>query len=248
MPAHVPARMHHPRAEIAVTTDPRVIGPGMAVLPPLPRMLFWLGYVTEQALVVNVRGFGLVLISGCGHPRIEQILGITEQVLDIPIRAVVGGLHLPVHAARTPLIPQAVLGNPHPPWHPVSERDAEHVLEEIQARGPRVIALSGHDSTPWTYDAFSRRFGDRYRTLRVGEELRITAADVRPQGADDGRDRQDHQDSEHGRRAPRQHSQIPIDHITGCPARTQHLRAPYVLAPESAGNACATSTANQLSP
>ena len=47
------------------------------------------------------------------------------------------------------------------------------MLEEIQARGPRVIALSGHDSTPWTYDAFSRR----YRTLRVGEELRITAAD-----------------------------------------------------------------------
>jgi hypothetical protein len=34
----------------------RVIGPGLAVLPPLPRMLFWPGYVTEQALVVNVRG------------------------------------------------------------------------------------------------------------------------------------------------------------------------------------------------
>jgi 7,8-dihydropterin-6-yl-methyl-4-(beta-D-ribofuranosyl)aminobenzene 5'-phosphate synthase len=49
----------------------------MAVLPPLPRMLFWLGYVTEQALVVNVAGFGLVLISGCGHPRIEQILGVS---------------------------------------------------------------------------------------------------------------------------------------------------------------------------
>jgi hypothetical protein len=36
--------------------------------------------------------------------------------------------------------------------------------------------LSGHDSNPWTYDAFSRRFGDRYRTLRVGEELLITGA------------------------------------------------------------------------
>jgi 7,8-dihydropterin-6-yl-methyl-4-(beta-D-ribofuranosyl)aminobenzene 5'-phosphate synthase len=107
----------------------------MAVLPPLPRMLFRLGYVTEQALVVNVPGFGLVLISGCGHPRIEQILGVTEQVLDIPIRAVVGGLHLPVHAAGTPLIPQAVPGNPHPPWQPISERGAEHVLEEIEARG-----------------------------------------------------------------------------------------------------------------
>jgi hypothetical protein len=36
--------------------------------------------------------------------------------------------------------------------------------------------LSSHDSTPWTFDAFCRRFGDRYRTLHVGEELRVTAA------------------------------------------------------------------------
>ena len=107
----------------------------------------------------------------------EQILAVTEQVLDVPIRAVVGGLHLPAHAARTPLVPQAVLGNPHPPWQPISERDAGHVLDQIEARGPRVIALSGHDSTPWAYDAFRRRLAGRYRTLRAGEELRITAAD-----------------------------------------------------------------------
>jgi 7,8-dihydropterin-6-yl-methyl-4-(beta-D-ribofuranosyl)aminobenzene 5'-phosphate synthase len=178
VPAYVPTLMHHPRADIAVTTGPRVIAPAMAVLPPLPRMLFWAGYIAEQALVVNVRGFGLVLISGCGHPRIEQILGITERILDVPIHAVVGGLHLPVHAAGTPLMPQAVIGNPHPPWRPIGERDAEHVLEEIQARGPRLIALSGHDSTPWTFDTFTRCFGDRYRTLRAGEELRITAANA----------------------------------------------------------------------
>ncbi|MGN6677535.1 MAG: MBL fold metallo-hydrolase, partial [Streptosporangiaceae bacterium] len=131
LPAHVPTQMGHARADVIVTTGPRVIGPGLAVLPPLPRMLFWLGYIAEQAMVVNVRGYGLVLITGCGHPPIEQILGVTERVLDVPIRAVVGGLHLPVHAARTPLVPQAVLGNPNPPWQPISERDAEFVIEEI---------------------------------------------------------------------------------------------------------------------
>jgi 7,8-dihydropterin-6-yl-methyl-4-(beta-D-ribofuranosyl)aminobenzene 5'-phosphate synthase len=147
----------------------------MAVLPPLPRMLFWAGYVSEQALVVNVRGFGLVLISGCGHPPIERILGVTERVLDVPVRAVVGGLHLPVHAAGTPLVPQAVLGNPYPPWRPIGEADVAHVLDEIEARGPRIVALSGYDSTPWTFEAFTGRFGERYRTLRAGEELRISA-------------------------------------------------------------------------
>lgn len=178
VPAHVPTEMHHPRADVTVTTGPRVIAPGMAVLPPLPRMLFWIGYVSEQALVVNVRGFGLVLISGCGHPPIERILGVTERALDVPIRAVVGGLHLPVHPARTPLVPQAVLGSPYPPWRPIGERDVSHVLDEIAARGPHLVALSGHDSTPWTYDAFGRRFGDRYRTLLAGDELRISAVDA----------------------------------------------------------------------
>ncbi len=104
------------------------------------------------------------------------MLGVTEQVLDIPIRAVVGGLHLPVHPARTPLVPQAILGNPHPPWRLIGEHDVAHVMDEIARRGPRLIALSSHDSTPWTYDAFSRRFGDRYRTLRAGEPLTISAA------------------------------------------------------------------------
>jgi 7,8-dihydropterin-6-yl-methyl-4-(beta-D-ribofuranosyl)aminobenzene 5'-phosphate synthase len=179
VPAHVPTAMRHPRADLAVTTGPRVVAPGMAVLPPLPRMLFWVGYVSEQALVVNVRGFGLVLISGCGHPPIERILGITERVLDVPIRAVVGGLHLPVHAAGTPLVPQAVLGSPYPPWRPIGEADVAHVLDEIEARGPRIIALSGHDSTPWTFEAFTGRFGERYRTLRAGEELRISAQTAR---------------------------------------------------------------------
>lgn len=182
LPAHVPAPMRHERAEIVATEGPRVVAPGMAVLPPIPRMLFWLGYITEQALVVNVRGFGLVLVSGCGHPKIERMLGVTERVLDTPVRAVVGGLHLPVHAIGTPLVPQAVLGSPHPPWRPISAADVAHVLDEIDARGPRLIALSSHDSTPWTYEAFGRRFGDRYHTLRAGEELRISAAGttVRP--------------------------------------------------------------------
>jgi len=176
VPAYAPAPMQHPRADVIPATGPRVIAPGLAVLPPLPRMLFWPGYITEQALVVNVRGFGLVLISGCGHPPIERMLGIAEQVLDVPIRAVVGGLHLPVHPAGTPLVPQAVLGNPHPPWQLIGERDAAHVLDELVARGPQLVALSSHDSTPWTYDAFDRRFGDRYRTLRAGEALTISAA------------------------------------------------------------------------
>lgn len=175
LPAYVPTTMVHDRMDVVPTTGPRVIAPGVAVLPPLPRMLFWTGPIAEQALVVNVRGFGLVLVTGCGHPPIERMLAVAEHVLDVPIRGVVGGLHLPVHPLGTPLIPQAVLGSPYPPWRLVDERDVAAVVEAIEARGPRLVALSAHDSTAWTCETFRQSFADRYRTLRVGDELRITA-------------------------------------------------------------------------
>jgi 7,8-dihydropterin-6-yl-methyl-4-(beta-D-ribofuranosyl)aminobenzene 5'-phosphate synthase len=176
VPAFVPTDMSHPTADVTLVSAPRVVAPGIAVLPPLGRMLFWLGPVAEQALVVNVRGFGLVLVTGCGHPRIEQTLSACEEALDVPIRAVVGGLHLPVHPLGTPLLPQAVLGTPYWPWHPIGEADAQTAIATIDAVGPAIIALSGHDSTEWTYDAFHRVFGERYRTLRAGEALVIPPA------------------------------------------------------------------------
>jgi 7,8-dihydropterin-6-yl-methyl-4-(beta-D-ribofuranosyl)aminobenzene 5'-phosphate synthase len=172
LPGYVPAPMRHERADVVLTTGPRVIAPGIAVLPPLPRMLFWIGPIAEQALVVNVRGFGLVLVSGCGHPGIERMLAATEAVLDVPIRAVVGGLHLPVHPG-TAYLSQAILGSPHWPWRPIGEQDVAEAIDAIRGRGPRMIAVSSHDSTPWTFGAFERAFGERYRTLRVGEELLI---------------------------------------------------------------------------
>jgi 7,8-dihydropterin-6-yl-methyl-4-(beta-D-ribofuranosyl)aminobenzene 5'-phosphate synthase len=179
LPAYFPTRMIHERADVLVTTGPRVIAAGVAVLPPLPSMLFWLGPVAEQAIVVNVCGFGLVLVSGCGHPGIERMLAVAERVLDVPVKGMVGGLHLPVHPLGTPLLPQAVMGNPNWPWRPIGERDVADAIRELQDRAPHLVALSGHDSTPRAYEAFAQVFGDRYRTLRVGEELVVSAEGVR---------------------------------------------------------------------
>jgi 7,8-dihydropterin-6-yl-methyl-4-(beta-D-ribofuranosyl)aminobenzene 5'-phosphate synthase len=175
LPAFVPTPMQHPSADVCVVDDARIIAPAVAVLPPLSRMLFWLGPIAKQALVVNVRGRGLVVVTGCGHPDIEQTLAQTETVVDAPVFGVDDGLHLPVHRLRTPLLPQAVLGNPNWPWRPVNENDARFVIQAIRERGPGPVALSGHDSTPWTLRSSEQAFGDRYRTLRVGDEIDITA-------------------------------------------------------------------------
>lgn len=78
-----------------------------------------------------------------------------------------------VHPVGTPLVPQAVLGSPNWPWRPIGEHDVAAAIQEVTRRGPRLVAVSSHDSTPWTYDAFAQAFGERYRTLRVGERLEI---------------------------------------------------------------------------
>jgi 7,8-dihydropterin-6-yl-methyl-4-(beta-D-ribofuranosyl)aminobenzene 5'-phosphate synthase len=171
LPAYVPTEMGHPDADVCLVDQARVIGPGVAVLPPLSRMLFWTGPIAEQALVVNLRRRGLVLITGCGHPEIERRLAAAEQVVDAPVYAVIGGLHLPVHPIGTPLLPQSVLGNPYWPWRPINEADARAAIDSIEKRAPALIALSGHDSTRWTLDTFDRVFGERHQALHVGKVI-----------------------------------------------------------------------------
>jgi len=84
---------------------------------------------------------------GAGEPllAIQAIFGGCDQGL-VSVDGLFPGRRV-IAAVGTPLVPQAVLGNPHPLWQPISERDAQHVIEEIQGRGPRLVALSGHDST-----------------------------------------------------------------------------------------------------
>lgn len=48
----------------------------------------------EQSLVVNVKGKGLVIITGCSHPKIENIVVYVKNITKLPIYAVIGGFHL----------------------------------------------------------------------------------------------------------------------------------------------------------
>jgi 7,8-dihydropterin-6-yl-methyl-4-(beta-D-ribofuranosyl)aminobenzene 5'-phosphate synthase len=166
--------MSHGDAEVRVTNGPTVIAPGIALLPPLPAVLFWMGEVEEQALVVNVRGLGLVLVSGCGHPGIAPMLAVTERLLETPLHAVVGGLHLPVHPVGTYWVP-ATVAAPQPPWRPLGDRDVDDAITELQRRHPTVVAVSGHDTTPAALRRFADALGPTFTEVRVGEEIGIGA-------------------------------------------------------------------------
>src|SRR5579863_4726595 len=62
----------------------------------------------DQAIVINVRGKGLVVITGCGHAGVVNILRHASAQTGIEqIYAVIGGLHL-TGPAFEPIIPQTI--------------------------------------------------------------------------------------------------------------------------------------------
>jgi 7,8-dihydropterin-6-yl-methyl-4-(beta-D-ribofuranosyl)aminobenzene 5'-phosphate synthase len=128
--------------------------------------------VLEQALVVNVRGVGLVLVSGCGHPGAAAMVNLGQQVLEVPLHGVIGGLHLPVHPWPRHL-PQALTGSPRPPWQPLSDPDTDEAVTQLRAAGASLVAVSGHDSTPHTMGRFAAAFGAGFCEVQVGDEIRI---------------------------------------------------------------------------
>ena len=105
----------------------------------------------EEALVVEVAGQGLVLITGCGHPGLEPLVTRAEALYGMPVVGVVGGLHY------ENIAPEAL--NAH--------------IQFLQSRSIRLAALSPHDSSAQAMDAFQAAFADGYHTLRVGEAVQF---------------------------------------------------------------------------
>jgi 7,8-dihydropterin-6-yl-methyl-4-(beta-D-ribofuranosyl)aminobenzene 5'-phosphate synthase len=53
------------------------------------------GGVSEHSLVIDIRDKGLVVLSGCAHPGIVNIVKCAQQVSGIPkVYAVIGGFHI----------------------------------------------------------------------------------------------------------------------------------------------------------
>ena len=84
--------------------------------PGLPTQQAWLGgrwepdplVLDDQALIVNVRGRGLVVITGCGHAGVVNIARYALRLCGgVPLYALLGGFHLNGPAFE-PLIPRVL--------------------------------------------------------------------------------------------------------------------------------------------
>ena len=151
-----------------------MLAAGIASTGPLARSLFLLGYTEEQALVAKLKGKGLVIFTGCGHPTIEVILNMVTRLSDDPIYAIGGGLHFPITSGRgsyegMPGIKlQMIVGTGKPPWQRISDNDLSSTINAINAGGPKHVFLSEHDTCDHSIQRFGNELKAETKVLKTG--------------------------------------------------------------------------------
>jgi 7,8-dihydropterin-6-yl-methyl-4-(beta-D-ribofuranosyl)aminobenzene 5'-phosphate synthase len=180
IPVYTPVAMQpskwNPGPEVNVINEPFVIGKGIASIGVIPRYLFLLGLTLEHSLAINVAGKGIVLIIGCGHQGMENIIERTKLLFDEPLYGIIGGFHYPVNGGRMNIGPfnmQQIVATDDPPWCGMNEERVHKAVAAIKETGAKKIALSAHDSSDWCLELFQKTFGDRYIPLKAGAEIII---------------------------------------------------------------------------
>jgi 7,8-dihydropterin-6-yl-methyl-4-(beta-D-ribofuranosyl)aminobenzene 5'-phosphate synthase len=128
--------------------------------PGFPPQQAWLGgswqadplVLDDQALIINVAGRGLVVITGCGHAGVVNIARYAQRLTGgQPLHALLGGFHLSGPAFE-PLIPR--------------------VLDDLAAMNPAVL-VPAH-CTGWrAQHAMSARFPAAFVPSTVGTSFRL---------------------------------------------------------------------------
>jgi len=169
---YLPDRAEAPGFNPVIVTDPQLLASGIGTTGPLSRSLFMLGYTEEQAIVAKLKGRGLVVFTGCGHPTIEVILRMVRKLSTDPIYAIGGGLHFPITAGRENIAGihvEMLVGTGLPPWRRLTDDDLGRTIAAINDAAPKFVYLSAHD----TCDHALRRFEDELNAdavvLQAGE-------------------------------------------------------------------------------
>ena len=171
-PCFLPDRGEAPGFDAEVVTAPRMLAAGIGTTGPLARSLFVMGFLEEQSLVARIRGGGLVVFTGCGHPTIEVILDMACRLCDAPLYCVGGGLHFPISDGRGNLAGirfQTLLGTGKPPWQCIETRDLDLTIAALNVAAPDRVLLSGHDSCDVSLKRMETELSAETEVLRAGK-------------------------------------------------------------------------------
>lgn len=172
-----PVPMTYPGADVEEVSGPRALSNAVASTGPIPRRLF-IGRIDEQALVINVRGKGLVVVVGCGHQTLAKLLQRVEAAFDEPIYGIVGDLHYPVPEGRLKFIGidgQRRFASGDGIFAPLTEADVERELATLESK-LSFLALGGHDTSDEVLDTAQALMAERFQPAVVGEPIRIAGS------------------------------------------------------------------------
>lgn len=171
MVCFVPDRAGSDQLHVELVDKPQMLVAGIASTGPLARGLFLMGWTEEQAIVARLKGKGLVVFTGCGHPTIETIVRMVRKLSDEPIYAIGGGLHFPVTDSplRKPgLKVQMIWGTGKPPWKRITEEDLERTLHFLNDVRPERVFLSAHDTCDYSITRLENDLHSQTTVLRAG--------------------------------------------------------------------------------
>jgi 7,8-dihydropterin-6-yl-methyl-4-(beta-D-ribofuranosyl)aminobenzene 5'-phosphate synthase len=140
-----------PRADIQLVEDTTQIAPGIRLISLVSDKPGTLE-LRELSLAIETAD-GTVLIVGCSHPGIENIIRTTASV-NSHIHLIVGGLHLVT----------------------ATDPDIDKVVSALHDTWKVDYVAPGHCTGEPAFSALKRAFGDRYLYAGLGTRLRLGAA------------------------------------------------------------------------
>ena len=112
------------------------------------------GVIEEQSLIIDTDD-GLLIITGCSHPGIIDIVQAAQDICSRPVYQVCGGFHLLQHSAG----------------------EIQQVISELQALGVEKVGPS-HCTGDLAISMFEQAYGENCIALGVGAILHATVAAV----------------------------------------------------------------------
>ena len=171
-----PIDMTYPGQKPITTQTPQRLAAGIATTGTIPAELI-IGKIDEQALAINIKGKGILLVVGCSHPSLPKIIKRTQDVFSEPIFAIVGGLHFPIPEGRLKMLGGLVdaqrIGSGNGPFDQLTESDVLSNIKLLKELNIKLIGVGGHDTSDKVIRQFANEFGNAYRYVKVGRRIDI---------------------------------------------------------------------------
>jgi 7,8-dihydropterin-6-yl-methyl-4-(beta-D-ribofuranosyl)aminobenzene 5'-phosphate synthase len=175
---YTPIPMTYPGQDPVYVEKPQKIAEGITTTGGIHNHLYMMGAVSEQAIAVNLKGKGIIIISACGHQTLPKLLQQTKELFAEPLYGIIGGLHYPVTPLKGNMnlmgIPlQNYLGTGNLPWKPITIEEVNQNIALLKSYDPKYVALSPHDSCQLSINTFKQSFGSAYHEIKTGVPLTV---------------------------------------------------------------------------